>query len=352
MFTRIAFKRACIGFIVICLAISYCKAQDFEPMFQMINKRNLDSARFLINNALKSHPNEPEVNYALGKVDMMSGDIFNAVKCYEKVLNMPNIKPHTKGWIYHDLAICYFSLGNKINAERLINSCLELNATRNVVNSAKYLAKILGFDSLYKSWKTVETAHFIFHFQNPTINIEKITQEKEQAFYQVNEFFKASLPKKIDYFVWSDDATGSNMLKRDLAFTQPSLAITHTSPFHTLGHEITHTISYFTAPFAKPHKLISEGVCVNFDFSKRNNISLLKKKGNAISIENIWKNNILVNDAIIYSLGGELVKRLINEFGREKFLLLLSNQSYNNAIKIYGNDLKKIFQVIENEVNQ
>lgn len=351
MLTRVEFKRVLMIFVIIILTIPYSKAQNFEPIFQMINERNLDSARFLINEALKSHPDEAEVTYALGKLNMKYGNVSNAVKCYEKVLKMQNLKQHTKGWTYHDLAICYFALGNKISAERYISSCIKLSATKNVVDRIKYLTKIVGLDSYYKSWKTVESTHFVFHFQNPGLDVAKFAQKKEQAFNQVNQFFKANLPKKIDYFVWSTDAEGSAMLKRSLAFTEPSLSITHTSAFHTLGHEMTHTISYFSAAVAKPHKLISEGVCVYFDLSRRNNVSILKKSGSNISIESIWKNDVIVSDGVIYPLGGELVKRLISRFGREKFLQLLNNQSYYNATKIYGKHLKEILQEIEGEVN-
>ena len=351
MTNAITIKIKLTSLLVIFLAISYCKAQNVESIFQLINDRKLDSARLLIYKALQEYPNDSEVLYALGKVDMKAGNMSKALDSYEKVLGSKNVKRSIKGWTYHDLVICHYALGQKAEAKNFIDSCLRLSATRNVVNSVRYLSMIQGFDSVYTFWKTIETPHFVFHFQSPVINIDKFIQGKERAFNKINEFFQANLPKKIDYFVWSSDAEGTNMLKRNLAFTQPSLSLTHTSQHHTMGHEMTHTICYFSAQFTNPHRLISEGVCVYFDLSNRNNILLLKGKGTIISIVDIWENNITANDDVIYPLGGELTKRLITRFGRDKFLQLLSDQSYHNAKKIYGQDLDGVIQAIEKELN-
>jgi hypothetical protein len=77
---------------------------------------------------------------------------------------------------------------------------------------------------------------------------------------------------------------------------------------------------------------------------------LLKRTGFDVSIESIWKNELMVKDEVIYPLGGELIKRLIAEFGRDKLLQLLKNQSYENATKIYGKALKRICREIEYDV--
>jgi tetratricopeptide (TPR) repeat protein len=316
----------------------------------LINQRKLDSASILSQQALVDYPHATEAHYAAGKINMLSGEISVAISFYEKLLEMPRLKTYTKSWALHDLATCYFALGNSEKAESFLNSSLQLKATKNVINSAGHLSKVLGFDSLFHSWKRYETDHFVFHFQTASDQIKKVALRKEQAFTQINSFFNAKLPKKIDYFVWSDEKRAQIELKRQLAFTDPGLSLTHTSATHTVGHEMTHTISHFAVKISKSHKLISEGLCVNFDLSNRDNIDALKKLNFKASIEAIWKNEIPATNDIIYPLGGELVKRLIKSFGREKFFLLLSDQTYQNATKIYGSDLKTLIQEIEGQI--
>jgi hypothetical protein len=49
-------------------------------------------------------------------------------------------------------------------------------------------------------------------------------------------------------------------------------------------------------------------------------------------------------------LGGELVKRLVETFGREKFIKLLSDQSYENAQEIYGEKLDVLIALLQNDI--
>ena len=350
MYNKLTPSRTVIILLFVFLDIACCYAQNFDPIFKLINERKLDSAFVLSQQALAEYPNDPESHYAAAKVNMLSGKISTALPQYEKLLTMSNIKTYTKGWTLHDLAICYFALGNSVKAEASLTSSLKLNATKNVVSSARYLDKILGFDSIFHSWKRHETLHFVFHFQNNSDKVKEIAIRKELAFEKINSFFKAKLPKKIDYFVWLDEQNAQNILKKPLAFTDPGLSLTHTTEKHTIGHEMTHTIAYFATIPLKSNKLISEGVCVYFDLSNRNNVETLKKLGFKSSIKAIWENKTTVSNDILYPLGGELVKRLIKKFGREKFLTLLANQTYQNARKIYGSDLELLIREIDDQI--
>jgi hypothetical protein len=51
-------------------------------------------------------------------------------------------------------------------------------------------------------------------------------------------------------------------------------------------------------------------------------------------------------------LGGELVKRLIKNSGREKFMRLLADQSFESAEKIYGPDLDRLISELEREIKE
>ncbi|WP_207427814.1 hypothetical protein [Pedobacter sp. SYSU D00535] len=177
--------------------------------------------------------------------------------------------------------------------------------------------------------------------------------QKEKAFDLINNFFKVKLPKKIDYFVWNDLKKGEVLLKTPLAFTEPPLCLTHTSIANTLGHEMTHSISYFAAKPIKKKYLISEGVCVYFDLTKRDKVAQLKNINHSkYSIIDVWKGKLRVGNDIIYPLGGELVKRLIESFGREKFLQLLADQSYENARNLYGEKLDDLISGLQKDIRR
>ena len=61
-------------------------------------------------------------------------------------------------------------------------------------------------------------------------------------------------------------------------------------------------------------------------------------KTNQIDIKEIWRNQTKLNDDILYPISGAFVNFLI-EYDKEKFLKLTENQTYENAIKIYGENI-------------
>jgi hypothetical protein len=103
------------------------------------------------------------------------------------------------------------------------------------------------------------------------------------------------------------------LFKKPLAFTQPPLCLTHTGIRNTLGHEMTHTISFFAAKPIKKTALISEGVCVYFDLAKRDNLNQLKTINQSdYSVIDIWTGKVRVDDKVIYPLG----RRTCQKIGR------------------------------------
>ena len=64
-------------------------------------------------------------------------------------------------------------------------------------------------------------------------------------------------------------------------------------------------------------------------------------KTNQIDIKEIWRNQTKLNDDILYPISGAFVNFLI-EYDKEKFLKLTENQTYENAIKIYGENIDNL----------
>jgi hypothetical protein len=181
-------------------------------------------------------------------------------------------------------------------------------------------------------------------------NVPAFVKRHEAAFDSLNKFFDSTLPKKIDFFVWSDSVLADSMLRKKLAFTEGALCLTHTMPGHTVGHEITHSLIAHALPITATTKLISEGTCVYFDLSMKDNLKMLRAKRPEYSVEDIWKGSYKVGDDILYPMGGELVKRLMALGGKEKFMKLLSNQTYENAVLIYGDEFKPMMKALQADI--
>jgi tetratricopeptide (TPR) repeat protein len=331
-------------------------AQSVDDAMRLLMRRQLDSAELIAKKVVSREKSNPDAYLVLGRVQKEKGNYAEAISNLETALSFPGAKAYTKAWALCELSPSYFATGNPEKSRKSLRDCQALNATQKVMAVAQATSLRLGFDPFFDAWTTKETEHFIFHFQDTTAVAGKVAQfmrRKDAAFDTISNLLRAKLPKKIDYFVWADEAQGERMLKARMAFTESPLCLTHTSFGHTLGHEMTHSISYFAAKPAKTSRLISEGICVYLDFSKKTNASVLQGKADAIgSIADLWKQNKNAGEDIIYPLGGELVRRLIREFGREKFTALLADQSYENARKIYGDNLDILIGNLETDLRR
>lgn len=330
-------------------------AQTLDDVSRLIARRQLDSAELIAKKIIATDGTNPDAYFLMGRVLRRKAAYADAIGYLEKAWSFKNAQPSTMAWVMWELSTCNFAIGNYGKSRDFLRLCQALNATANVMSAAQESALQLGYDKFYDSWTTRETAHFIFHIQDTAAmkNVNQFLQWKEHAFDSISGFLHATLPKKIDYFVWADEAQGQRMLKNQLAFTESSLCLTHTGVHHTLGHEMTHSISYYAAKPRHSAPLIMEGICVYLDFSKTTDASVLRGKGESIgSVTDVWKNNKKLGTDIIYPLGGELVRRLITAFGKEKFMQLLANQSYDNAKQLYGDKLDLLLSKLDADLRR
>lgn len=337
------------------LSINITFAQTIEEATSLFSSKQYDSASVMAKEIIAKNKNTYDAYIIAGRSLVAIGNYDEAIQYLENIETLPDVPPYDRAWAMNDLGLCYYSKGDYPKAKKNILDCIELNATKNATSTAKNRLLRLGFDTLYNSWSIRESANFIFHFQDSSMAVTSgatlLIKMKEDAYDSINSFFRSKLPKKIDYFIWRDSNYAREVLGRDLAFSDPGLCITHTDRNHTIGHEMTHSISFHATKIAKRTPLIAEGVCVYFDLSRKNNLAILKAKNkDPISIAEIWKSRSKQHEELTYPLGGELVKRLIESFGREKFIKLLANQTYENAKYIYGEELDKTLKALEEEI--
>ena len=58
-------------------------------------------------------------------------------------------------------------------------------------------------------------------------------------------------------------------------------------------------------------------------------------------MKEIWNNRSL-SEEVLYPVGGAFVKYLIDTAGKDKFIELFKNQTYENARKVYGDNFETL----------
>ncbi|MBN1462726.1 MAG: hypothetical protein JW922_03510 [Paludibacteraceae bacterium] len=261
-----------------------------------------------------------------------------------------------KSWALDYLGRTYFMLGEYDKSKKSLEACIELAGTKNSVADAKSLFKCFAYDLDLATWKKVETEHFVFYFQNMTEDkIEKITTSEENAFITINGFFKAPLPKKIDYFVWKTKPSSKELIKELKKRSIENFYVIHSRENQTPGYLITKTISYNAVDIKKKHDLIFEGTAKHFHQKVEDKYIPIKDwmllNKDTICIKHLWINHREYPKKISRYVGALFVKCLIDEYGRDKFLEFFKEQTYEHGLKVYGQELDRVIADVENKIN-
>ncbi len=258
-------------------------------------------------------------------------------------------------WSMIDLMTSYYGLGKINEAKEYYNKAQKIIGTKSSESSLKKLGLIFGFDSYYDSWETVEKDNITFHFQKTSSvgNLDNYVKEREMAFFNINAFFLANMPKKIDFFVWKSNDAAEKILQTSLGFTVPQYCVSHNRPNQSHGHEIAHSISFWRDKNNVRTRLINEGIGVYFDQSNLNRMTNARKVAvdTKIDIKDMWLNEKKYTEQTIYPVAGAWVGALAT-FDKKKFLTLSVKQTYENALIIYGDELDSMIEEFNNRVNK
>jgi len=342
--------------LILISVIAFGQNSQINDLWKLYNSHEYKSAIDKAKTLLENEQNNVDLNLVIGRSYTDLGEFKNAIVFLESVVTSDNHNTWRKAWALSYLGTCYFMSQDYKNSESSLNECIKLNATKNATNNAYGQSLLFGFNDFFKTWKIIESDNFRFHFQNMNdTEMEKYVSKREKAFIEINDFFKSTIPKKIDFYVWESREDAKRILRSNVGFARPNLCIVHSHFQQTIGHEMTHVILNFSTKITNKTGLINEGTAVYFDQTNQNKEKIvkdwLKTNDKKITINEIWTNFSDYPDALTYPLSGLFIKELIDNFGREKFMDFFSNQTYDNAKLVFGEKLDKVIEDFENKIN-
>lgn len=326
-----------ISLIILLLSIYTGFAQNTD-LNNLYRKGEYDKAIELAQAMLKSSPDDFEAQLILLK-------IYNSRCDYQSAgLLVTKLKSTDEKFLTESLKTNYGS-GNIKEAKRIYDHLIKNSNNETLKNELLKFGLITGLDPLYNDWKIHETESIVFHFQ-PSIAQEKIKHlitSRQKAFDNINNFFNATLPKKIDFFVWDTEESYNSSLKTNLGFTVAQFCISHNRINQSPGHEIAHNISFWKNPQLKKARFINEGIGVCFDGQGNNRLEAAGKvyRKNPVNIKEIWKSQTKIEENILYPIAGAFVDYLI-QYDKEKFLRLAEDQTFESAQQIYVGNLNEL----------
>jgi len=307
---------------------------------------------------LEASPDDASLLAVQGRTLVAVGKGAEAIPLLQKAIKEAHkTGEHLPSFTVRKLAEAYFEIGKYAEASTILD---EVAPNHPDAIKARDVALTYGLANEYRKWTIIETAHLRLHF-SPSFNevqCRDFARSREEAFESVNAFFKATLPKKIDYFVWSNLKEAKRVADITiLGFATPFACVIHSRYNQSPGHELTHVISFQATHPDNRTRLINEGVAVYFNLQGTDRLAAARNavqstKANPVSIAKYWSSagNIIPENPL-YSIAGAFAERLHQKGGDEKFLRLCGNQTYEAAREIYGTDLDTWISEFENDLN-
>lgn len=336
-----------IYFLFFLFIVLPVKAQDlaklWEKYFQKEYNVVLDQAIPL----LKEYPSNMELSLLIGRSYTDNKNFNQAIPYLKKVIDNDADRSN-KAWSMAYLGQCYYYNDSTDLARKYLNSCIKLNATKNATNYAINILEYFSISQFYDSWAIFDTNNIRFHFQNPHYNEEYI-KLMSKTHDDLNKFFEAQTPKKIDIYIWENPDEAKTKLKMELAIARYSTICIHTTYKNTKGHELTHILCFYGLNPKKINNLISEGIAVYFDQTFRNRMKVAQEflDGKKIDVIDLWTNPSNYSGEYYYPVGGALLDFLMKNGTQYQIKEVLKDQSIDNAKNVYPN-----FEILMEDFNE
>lgn len=301
---------------------------------------------------LNELPNDAVLNMLVGRAYVALTSYKLAIPFLKKAYNDEAAHLSVKSWSLAELGTAYYHTGQiKLGVESL-KKAMEMKATRNSSRFAHNQLLRFQENKFFQKWDVKETEHIRFHFQDESVieNLENYRNKHEEAYQNINKFFKANLSKKIDLFVWKDREEAYDLFQRKLGFADSKRKIINAWYKQTKGHEICHILCDVVIKPSKKTMLINEGICVYFDQTSRNKMGEARKvtpKDEFFLLE-LWESPTRYERDLSYPIGAAFIDFLIRKEGKMKIKELLKDQTIENAKVIYPDfmELVKVFEAM------
>jgi tetratricopeptide (TPR) repeat protein len=302
-----------------------------EELFKLYGAGQLNAVIARGEQELKSGGEQALVNQAVGRAYADKDEFQAAIPYLTKSVTAASATPDVKAWGQAYLGTCYYGLQDYTRAKTALEAAVAANATRNATAYANKRLGMLRGREAATQWQTVETTHFRFHFQAPKnlgTSPEAFAALHEQAYETNNRFFQATLPRKVDFYVWDDRAEALRVLGQPLGFTQANFLTIHAMRDQTRGHEIAHQLMHFGLRPSQQRPLISEGIAVCFDQSGTNRLQTARQAAaGPVDVWKMWEQPNAYSERQLYAVGGALLEYLLAHAPEAQVKQLLREQT-------------------------
>jgi tetratricopeptide (TPR) repeat protein len=350
MLARIS-KTILIIFLLLSLVPDSLIAQDDTSavLWELYQKGRYAEVIALSQSRLDDGETSPGVYLAMGRSLVDTQEYERSLPFLQSAVDGDTAETWIYAWGQVYLGNASYLLGDQGQARESWILARDCGATRNATGTAHQSLLLLGLAEVYEGWSEMETEHFDFRFSNRLSELDRAAyaERREAAYAKISDWFEGGPAKKIMYFIWADSEESIAAGVGPLGFARPHLHVIHSAANQTVGHEMTHIISYHARTPLQSNGLINEGTAVCFDQTGRDQLerarAIMADQENVlrVAVKAAWVDWTLMPEEHSYPVAGAFVSMLVDRGGREKFLEFFGDQSLAHAQAVYGDDLEQ-----------
>ena len=208
----------------------------------------------------------------------------------------------------------------------------------------------------YEQWLTHSSRHFVFHYLPDTFvarDIATVAEQHEQVFESNVGWLGVTYHGPIRLYFYPSGASLYRATARDSGFAINEATEVHAlwvapDDHQSLGHEMTHVITYWT--LAEPSEaLLGEGIAVCLDHAQPHphaRAAALMSAGRLVSLRDALGDDWFGHDpSVMYPQSGSFVCWLAERYGTDRFTQIYARGDFPAALEeIYGFDLGHLEQ--------
>jgi len=298
------------------------------------------------NELLKKEPTNAELVHLMGRSYAMLGKYDSSLRFLDRAISLDN---HHMGWItgwsYEYLGYDYYCKGELEKAEQNLQICIDMHKTNNSVRTAQHMMQIITLSRYFEKRPKIETENIIYHFEDTVgINAQEYVKTREAAYQYINNKLPTTLPRKIDFYVWTDTNESYRLFSLPTRFSLPFVFVCNSSVKSNPGSEIALMLSYwcYGQPPEKQTRFIDEGIAACFDGNNTKEKDSLfheacgtLKNSNFHTVLDMWQ-YLGKYPSELYPVAGGFVQFMLDHSSQQQFEELIKNQTIDNAKSVYG----------------
>jgi len=173
----------------------------------------------------------------------------SSLYCGQKALSLDKEETIISCEVHHHMGIDYFMKNNPEAADAAFSAALGDHSNDNLKKKVKHARMVTGIDDSYDRWKTVETDHIVFHFQDKKgiDNLDGLMDKYEREYVNASKLLRLPLPKKIDVFIWERDdlARKALLYDKEVKYANADLCVLHTAQNENRSPDLMHILGFW-----------------------------------------------------------------------------------------------------------